>query len=141
MFLVDSSQFSVDDIKRIEQKYDAKYICETCIRNKTGGWANRPVAVFYQPDTDKVPDGGTQWFGMFVQEGNLYICNAVSALEPFRGVKTKHDDVLFSRWRHDYRADPHNEVWVDGGRDYLRWGGEGEVVRIAIDKDHLEIIE
>lgn len=52
------------------------------------------------------------------------------------------DEVIYSRYRHDFRE--HNGVYIDGGRDYTRYGGkridEAIPVKLKVNKDKLEII-
>ena len=43
----------------------------------------------------------------------------------FRGV-LDGDEVIYSRFRHDF-VEGKNGAWVDGGRDYNRWGGENPI--------------
>lgn len=57
------------------------------------------------------------------------------------------DHTYFSRARHDFRACPcwveNNRKtggYVDGGRDYLKIGGSGIVVRITIPQTEEELV-
>ena len=141
--------FKNENIEKLEDHYSAKFVCDTCVAGSNGGWVNRPTAVFYQSDASKVPEGGSQWLGLYRRHKNpldfespihLYVCNAISTLAPFDGVVAKNGDVIYSRYRHDYRTSPDGSVWIDGGRDYLRYNGQDETVRLMIVKDKLEII-
>lgn len=40
------------------------------------------------------------------------------------------EDVIVSRHRHDFKFCQCGETFVDGGRDYLRWGGAGRIVEV-----------
>lgn len=139
--------FSLKGMKAIEEDKQAIYVCETCLKGTDGQRANNPVAVFYQPDPAKVPLGGSQCFGMFWRPEfpdpdapvRLYITNAISALEPFTGLVADNGDVIYSRYRWDYRYSPDRSVWIDGGRDYTRWGGHGRLVQLTIVEDKVEI--
>lgn len=58
------------------------------------------------------------------------------------------DTTYFSRARHDFRPCPcwisserKTGGYVDGGRDYLKIGGAGIIVRIAIEQTDAELIE
>jgi len=116
----------------IEGYYDADYVCETCLRSTSGGWVNFPVAIFYQPELFRVPEGGSQWFGIYRKainpfdensETQLTITNAISAVEEdIQGIMAKNGDVIYSHYRHDYRHSEDGTVWIDGGRDYTRSG-------------------
>ncbi len=35
--------------------------------------------------------------------------------------------IMYSRARHDFRYCPCESVFVDGGLEYIRWGGEGDI--------------
>lgn len=149
-----SERFSAEELVKIEAHYEAKYVCETCLRGKGGGWTNQAVSVFYQPDPSKVPEGGSQWFGLFLLDRfsldpdapqQLCIVNAISAVEEdIQGVVAANGDVIYSQYRHDYRHSEDGTVWIDGGRDYTRSGvtpvGPG-FVTLRIVKDELVIVE
>lgn len=134
--LKDSELFSAENILRIEDKQNAVYVCETCLKGVGGGWINSPVAVFWNTDPANIPPGGSAWFGMFFKYdadsaetgkiGPLMITNAISAVEnKITGVVAKNGDIIYSRYRHDYRLSPDGTAMVDGGRDYLRSGPLG----------------
>lgn len=47
MKILNESSFLKDaSIKIIENKMNATYVFESCLKNKYGGWVNFPVAVF-----------------------------------------------------------------------------------------------
>ena len=60
-------------------------------------------------------------------------------------VVAANGDVIYSRYRHDYRHSPDGSVWIDGGRDYTRSGvptGEWDAfVTLRIVEDKLIIVE
>ncbi len=111
--------FGPKQIAIIEEKYGAKYMGYWCTKSVNGDWWNeRPVDVFYQPNPDRAK-GHTNYFGMFTQDGMVWITNAESAFsEPITGVITEDGEVLVSRYRHDYVSK--DGYMIDGGRDYLR---------------------
>jgi len=141
MKILTESTFLTDKgIEIIETKMNAKYVFESCLKNKDGGWANMPVAVFY---TDSAHPQGSNYFGIYTNNaGVTMITDAITATEKFQGLSID-DEVIYSRYRHDFRE--HRGVFVDGGRDYIKWGGdrisEAKVVNICVVRDHLEIIE
>jgi len=147
--LTASERFDAEALERIEAHYEAKYVCETCVKSKNG-WVNSSVSVFYQPDPDKVPVGGSQWFGLFFREdfsdplatARLVICNAITAVEQdITGIVADNGDIIYSRYRHDYRWSPDKSVMIDGGRDYDRHNGGGALVKLRIIEDKLCIVE
>jgi len=147
MILKDSELFSKEDIAKIEDMKNAVYVCETCLRSREGGWANQAVAIFWNKDEANVPPGGSRWFGMFWRvevsgHQSLFITNAQSAVEhPITGVIAENGDIIYSRYRHDYRVSPDGTAMVDGGRDYFRTGpvGIGTVTLMIQDGELVEV--
>lgn len=143
--------FTPEGIAKIEETKNAKFVCDTCLRGKRGGWMNSSVAVFWNKDPANIPVGGSAWFGLFYRidicppdfkRGPLMITNAISAVETkIVGVMADNGDVIYSRYRHDYRHSPDKTVWIDGGRDYTRYGGGGKFVTLRIVEDKLTIVE
>jgi len=136
--LTESSSITLSGIKIIENKMNAKYIFESCLKTTSGGWSNAPFAIFY---TEDAHPQGSNYFGIYVDiDGKTMITNAISATEPFQGAAID-DEIIYSRYRHDFRE--HRGVFIDGGRDYIRWGGErmtdAKIVNLAVVKDHLEV--
>lgn len=119
--LNESIVFPEDAIKKIEETYRATYVCDSSVKTKDGGWSYSPVAVFYQPHP---PPEMSNYFGMYRRDGAVMICKGDSATKPFDGVVADNGDVIYSRYRHDYRGSPDGSVFVDGGREYTRWGGK-----------------
>jgi hypothetical protein len=140
MKILNESSFLKDaSIKIIENKMNATYVFESCLKNKYGGWVNFPVAVFY---TEQAHPQGSNWFGFYISDqGDSMITDAISAIEDFSGIQID-DEVIYSRYRHDYRT--HKGIFVDGGRDYLRFGGEriadAKQVRLHVVRDKIELV-
>jgi hypothetical protein len=148
-FSKESEIFKPEGITKIENHYNAKFIFDSCVKDKHGNWANMPMAIFYQADASKIPEGGSQYFGMYLRSVSPlepkspivpFIINGLTAIEPFQAVVANNGEVVWSRYRHDYRKSQDGSVWIDGGRDYLRWIGAGEVVNVRVNVDHLEVI-
>lgn len=124
-----------DGIAKIEKKYNAKYVFESCLKHKDGEWANFPCAIFY---TETPHPRGSNYFGLYRNDfGDIMIADGISATEPFDGLQVG-DDIIYSRYRHDYRE--HNGGMVDGGRDYFRHNKSGTPVKLQVNKDKLDII-
>lgn len=124
-----------DGIAKVENMYNAKYVFESCLKSKDGGWCNMPVAIFY---TEKAHPRGSNYFGLYCTDtGECMITNGISATEPFDALQIG-DDVIYSRYRHDYRT--LGEGMVDGGRDYFKHSLHGTPVKLCVNKDKLEII-
>lgn len=116
-----SELFYADQISKIEEHYNAKYVFESCLKNGDGNWANFPVAIFY---TDTPHPEGSNYFALWKSEHGLRITNAISAVEgiTYAGLEAE-DEVIYSHYRHDFRVGK-NGAFVDGGRDYFRYGGD-----------------
>lgn len=136
-----SMLFNEVQIKQIEEKYDAHYICETCLKNVNGNWANQPFALFW---TDVPHPEGSNYFAMYYGgNGNdLFITDGISATQDeFPGVVGSDGVVYYSRYRHDFRTIPGG--FIDGGRDYIRLGGDvckAEQVSLKIVGPNLHVI-
>lgn len=115
----DGYHLNEKQIKIAEEKYGAKYMGYWCTKRLDGAsWNERPVDVFYQPTPD-TSKGHTHYFGLFIQEGNLWITNAASCFaDPISGVICEDGEVIVSRFRHDYVTK--GDRMIDGGRDYVR---------------------
>ena len=120
-----------DGIKKAEELYGAKYMGYWCTKRLNGeSWNDNPVDVFYQPNPD-IEKGHKHYFGLFIQNGSLYITDATSAFsDPITGIETNDGEVIVSRFRHDYVEK--DEYMVDGGRDYFRTSG-GTVVQVRVE--------
>jgi len=134
--LNECSFLDVDGIKRIEEMKNCKYVFESCIRSRDGGWCNFPAAIFWCEDAH--PEG-SNYFALYVDTSSgLMITNGISATEePFDALQVG-DDVIYSRYRHDYRE--HDGAMVDGGRDYFRHSLNGIPVKLQVLKDKLEVV-
>ncbi len=135
------TMFKPEQIKIIEDKYNGKYVFESALKAKGGGWTDRAFAIFY---TEEQHPEGSNYFAIGRDHnGSVIIANGIDATEEFQGVQYK-DDVYYSRYCHDFRQCTSN-LFVDGGRDYLRIGGsvlsEINRVKIRVNKDQLEIID
>lgn len=125
-----SELFTPVGIAKAEENYNALFVCDTCLKAQGGGWINQAVAVFWNKDPANIPDGGSAYFGLYhryeppdFKKSSLMITNAISAAENgITGVMAENGDVIYSRYRHDYRGSPDGSVWIDGGRDYTRYG-------------------
>ena len=124
-----------DGIAKVENMYNAKYVFESCLKTKNG-WCNMPVAIFY---TEVAHPEGSNYFGLYRTDfGDIMITNGISATEPFNALQVG-DDIIYSRYRHDYRE--FNGAIVDGGRDYFKHNGVGQTVMLRVNKDKLEVAD
>lgn len=136
----DCSFLNPAGIKLIEERYNAKYVFESPLKDKKGNWTDVSFAIFF---TEIPHPEGSNYFGIYHTENGWMIVDGISAVQdPFEAVCI-NEDVVYSRYRHDYRA--HNGIFVDGGRDYFRWGGdrmnEAQIVNLSVNRDQLVIFE
>jgi len=106
--------FSPETVKIIEKTRQAVYVCDTEFKGQH-------VAVFYG-DAEH-PDSGSRYFALYytMDSGCLMITNGAFIEEQeIIGVRAENGDIIFSRFRHDYRTSDDGTVMVDGGRAYMR---------------------
>lgn len=118
-------------ISHYEKKYKAKYVADLCLKDKYGNWANEPTSIFYQ-DTPPEP-GYSNYFAIIVRGNQTLITSGESAVsEPISGIQADNGEVIFSRYRHDFRESQDKSVFIDGGRDYTKHNNPERLVEINI---------
>lgn len=127
------------DPKKVEKKYNVKFVCETPIMDRSG-WRETSSLIFYG---EKHPHGSNYMalsvIYYFEDQGQLVVSDGISAtVGEITGI-VDGDEVYYSRFRHDYRTTP-SGLFIDGGRDYVRSSGSPQV-RMKIVEDKLVIIE
>lgn len=123
--------FHSDQIRTIEEKYQARYLGHWCVKQSQDEWSDDPVDVFYQPHPDTSLGHG-HYFGMFVRDNSICITNAESAFsEPITGILLKSGEVMVSRYRHDYQY--REGAMIDGGRDYVRTHKNAQTVTVIME--------
>lgn len=128
------------NIEKVEEVYGVKYIGDFCLRTTTGSWGEDPVSIFYQPNPPK-PEF-SNYLGVFRRGGATYLTNGLSAFEqPIDGVISSNGEVVYSRYRHDFRSCDNGNTWVDGGRDYVRTNiiDRSRWVQLVIQEDKLVV--
>jgi hypothetical protein len=106
--------FSPENVKKIEELKKAKYVCDTELNDIH-------VAIFYGDEVHPVSE--SRYFGLYYStlDKQLMITNGAFIEEQdIAGVVAENGDVIYSRYRHDFRRSPDETVFVDGGRAYLR---------------------
>lgn len=128
------------DPKKVEKKYNVKFVCETPIKDN-GGWRESSSLIFY---SEEPHPAGSNYMALsviyyFEDKGELVISNGFSATDcEFVGI-VDGDEVIYSRYRHDYRVGK-TGVFIDGGRDYVRSSG-GRMVEMVINEGKLQVID
>lgn len=124
------------NIAKIEKLKNAKYMGYFCTKKPSGSWNESPVDVFYVENPDTSLEH-SNYFGVFYKGSpginkSLYITNALSCFdEPIIGLQFEDGWIMFSRYRHD--SVEYQGIFIDGGRDYTRLGGNlTKVKKISI---------
>lgn len=131
--LNEPTMFSEENVRKIEELKKAKFVCET-------EQNDIHVSIFYGDEPH--PDSGSRYFGLYYTsiENQLMITNgAFVEDQEISGVVAENGDVIYSRYRHDYRRSPDDSVFVDGGRAYLRSNG-AQVVTLKVENGELKCV-
>lgn len=127
------------DIAKVEEKYNAKFVGQLCLRTKSGGWQGDDCGDVYYQATPPV-EGYSNYFALVNQGGSLYITSGASAVEgEISGVRADDGEIVYSRYRHDMRHSTDQSVWIDGGRDYVRTGPRVLVQLKIVDGEWFEL--
>lgn len=118
------------DTAKAEELYGVTYIGDFCLRTSLGGWSEAPAAVFYQPNPPQ--PHYSNYMGLFVRQESVFVTNAKSVAEgEWYGAMAESGEIIFSRFRHDYRVSQDGTAMVDGGRDYARmYGGRSVILKV-----------
>lgn len=127
------------DIKKVEEKYNAKYIGDFALKTRDGGWSESPAQLYWQP-TPPV-EGYSNYFAIFTRGESVYITTGQSVADVEITAIRSGDEILFSRYRWDYRTTKDGKSSIDGGRDYTKWGPmPEEFLTLKLDGPELKII-
>jgi hypothetical protein len=125
--------------EKVEKKYNVKFVCETPIKYRNG-WRDQSSLIFYG---EKHPEGSNYMalsmkFDIAGKFHSLVISDGISATEDDITGILDGDEVIYSRYRHDYRVGK-TGVMIDGGRDYFR-SSNGKVIILRIVEGNLEVV-
>lgn len=108
------------DFRVIEEKMDATFVGEFCLRDENGQWANFPAQIYFVEKPTKKEY--SNYFAIYMRNGKVYVTDGISATQgSFYGLLYK-DELLYSAYRQDYKSSADGKVFIDGGRDYNRVG-------------------
>jgi len=127
---------AICDIDKVEKKYNAKWVGQFQMRTKDGSWTSDNCGdVYYQ---ENPPNGYSNYLALIIQQGSLYITSGESAVQGvINAVEANDGEIIYSRYRHDYRVSGDKSVFIDGGRDYVRSTLGAKPVQLAVYKDSL----
>lgn len=110
------------DVSIVEEKYNAKYVGDFCIKDQNGNYSLDDFAIFWQ-ETPPI-EGYSNYFAVFIRNGRPYITDGSTAVEkPITAVIANDGEIVYSRNRWDCRHSKDGSVFIDGGRDYVRTDG------------------
>lgn len=118
-----SLNFTVEQLRKIEEVKKARYVCETALPEHVSRygytvWSYHPWTVFWQ---DEAYDG-SHYFGLCVRGTSLIRDASAIATMKIDGYLLPSGQVIYSRYRHDFEEGD-DGYFIDGGRDYTRGGG------------------
>lgn len=120
------------NIKNVEKKYNAKWVGQFPLKTSGGGWSSDVAGnVFFQ----EVPPvaGYSQYFALIIQHGTAMITTGKDAVEgTIVGVVADDGEIIYSRYRHDYRVSKDGTVIIDGGRDYTKTNRPDKLINMKI---------
>ncbi|MCW8088420.1 hypothetical protein [Sabulicella glaciei] len=124
----------------VEARRGARYIADLTIRVENGEWPNEPLAVFWVPEPVR---NESHYLGVLPDRrtGELRFHDASSAAEgTWLGRMADDREVIFSRWRLDWRQSQDGSCWVDGERNYGRGGGGGMRLLLRLVGPTFEVV-
>ena len=120
------------DIAKVEAKYNAKFVGQLALKTRDGGWSSDSCGDVYYQETPPV-EGYSKYFALIIQNGSAYITSGASAVDGIiTGIVADDGEIIYSRYRHDYRTSTDGTVFIDGGRDYVHCGVGGRCVSLKI---------
>ncbi len=133
--LNECSFLSPEGIAKVEQMKNCKYVCESPLIGANRVWSTFPAAIFY---TEEAHPQGSHYMGLYFDGDHFYVTDGgPSVTDDWSGLQVG-EEVIYSRYRHDYRT--LGEAFIDGGKDYTRWGG-GTPVTLRVVKDQLVVVD
>jgi len=133
-------------IEIVERQYKAKYLLETQLKAKDGGWTYNPGLIFYTKE--KHPEG-SNYMAVFyddrtsrldpVAHPRTMITNGLSSIDNivFDGLLV-NGKVMYSHFRHHCNTDGFGNL-IDGGRDYSRFSIKNDnLIKFKVIDDHFE---
>lgn len=105
----------------IEQRYNAKYVGDFCIKDQNGYFIPETVAIFWQ---ESPPEDYGHYFAIFIRNGKVMITDGSTAFDsPIIAAVANDGEIVYSRDRWDMRHSKDGSIFIDGGRDYVKTNG------------------
>jgi hypothetical protein len=127
--------FTEEQIEKIEKLRNAKYVCATEHKEHC-------VEVFYSDEAH--PDSGSRYFALYkTPHTNELMITDGSFIEEqtIDAVTAENGEIIYSRYRHDYRTSQDGSVFIDGGRSYTKSGlyAEDRWVTLSVKDGVLDV--
>ncbi|HET8686332.1 MAG TPA: hypothetical protein VFM18_06670 [Methanosarcina sp.] len=107
------------NVKMIEEKYNATYVGDFCVKTHSGVYDTQEAAIFWQ-ETPPV-EGYSNYFAIVIRNGQPFITDGYGAVEnSIVGAIANDGEIIYSRHRWDCRHSKDGSIFIDGGRDYVR---------------------
>jgi hypothetical protein len=131
MINLESAQFTSKNLQSICKIKSADYVCDTELNNNV-------VSVFYADVPH--PVSGSRYFGLYYNQDKILMIIDGSFIEgqTFDAVEADNGEIVFSRYRHDYRESADNSVFIDGGRDYTRTSAMIGIIKLGVKDGKLQ---
>lgn len=128
---------SDNSIAIIEQQYKAEYVMDSCLKTVDGQWANFPAAFFY---TEEKHPEGSNYMALYRDQFDRWtVTDGIRITEGTHNGFLVGDELVHSRYRHDFFA--YNDVTVDGGRDYFRYGVNEGALDEGVKKVQFRVVD
>jgi hypothetical protein len=123
----ESSTIRPTSIKIIEEKKNAKYVCDTELNDIK-------MVIFY--GDEEHPVSKSRYFGIYfspVDNTAMITDGSFVEQQEFVGAVANNGDIIYSHDRHDYRTSPDESVFIDGGRSYTKTNCPNTVILTVSD--------
>lgn len=118
--------FSKEQVEKIELMKNSKYVCSTEHQGLC-------IEVFYAEDYH--PVSGSRYFGLYKagRTGELMITDGdFIEDQTIDAIVAEDGEIIFSRYRHDFRRSTDGTVFIDGGRAYTKSSVVPEERRVTL---------
>lgn len=131
MINLESAQFTSKNLQTICKTKSADYVCDTELDNHL-------ISIFYADVTH--PVSGSRYFGLYYNQDKILmiIDGSFAEGQTFDAVEADNGEIIFSRYRHDYRQSGDGSVFIDGGRDYTRTSVMGGIIKLGVKDGKLQ---
>lgn len=138
MSIITAPEFwSQKTVEHLERHYAARYVCEMPYLSHDT-WREDPSLIFWN---DVAHPQGSNYFAISRSGDDVVISDAFKTVQfPIIGIRADNGDIIYSHCRHHMNRSADGSVWIDGGMDYLRHGGQSDrIVYLRVVGDQVQI--